>query len=158
MKKHLFLPLILICSFSVMTAQDRMTYKKPPKEIEDLIDVTLSPRVSIDSKGEHMVLYYKDRFTSIEQLSEPEMRLAGLRINPKVNINSRTTYYNNIEVGTTKNKNRKQVKWLPENPLMANFKFSPDENYVAFTNTAEAGVELWVLDVAKAKAKKLTDP
>src|SRR5699024_10360201 len=90
--------------------------------------------------------------------SEPEMRLAGLRINPKVNINSRTTYYNNIEVGTTKNKNRKQVKGLPENPLMANFKFSPDENYVAFTNTAEAGVELWVLDVAKAKAKKLTDP
>ena len=33
-----------------------------------------------------MVYLYRDNYKTIEQLSEKELRLAGLRINPKKNI------------------------------------------------------------------------
>src|SRR5690625_7277883 len=40
---------------------------------------------------------------------------------------------------------------------MANFSFSPDDKYISFTNTTQDGVELWLVDVSNANAKKLTN-
>lgn len=46
---------------------------------------------------------------------------------------------------------------LPVNPKIANISWSYDEKKIAFTLTVATGVELWVLDVASAKATKLTE-
>ncbi|MEN8228197.1 MAG: hypothetical protein ABFS38_08590, partial [Bacteroidota bacterium] len=43
-------------------------------------------------------LLYRDAFKTIAELSQKEVRLAGLRIDPATNIGSRVTYYNNIEI------------------------------------------------------------
>ena len=50
------------------------------------------------------------------------------------------------------------IKGLPENPRLSNFNWSPDESMMAFTNTTQKGVELWVLNLKKAQCKKLTEP
>jgi dipeptidyl aminopeptidase/acylaminoacyl peptidase len=83
--------------------------------------------------------------------------LAGLRINPKTNIGSRTNYYNNIIVKKIGEKDGVQVDGLPQNPRLSNFNWSPDQSKMAFTNTTSEGVEVMVLDVETAKATKLTD-
>jgi Tol biopolymer transport system component len=49
-----------------------------------------------------------------------------------------------------------QVKGLPQNPKITNTSFSPDEKKLAFTNTTDKGVELWVIDLETARAKKIT--
>src|SRR5699024_4806066 len=128
----------------------------PPKSIQELVDVPLAPAVIIDSKGEDVVLLYRDQFKSIAELSEKELRLAGLRINPKTNIGSRTTYYNDIKVKKTSEKNPKDVQVLPSNARFSNFRISPDENKMAFLNTVADRVDLWVLDVKTGTANKLT--
>lgn len=138
-------------------AQEATNYQQPPKEIMDLIDVPMAPAIRLDSKSETMLFYYRDSYQSIEHLSQPELRLAGLRINPKTNIGSRTRFYNNLELGSTKNTKRTKITGLPSNPQMANFQFSPNDNYISFTNTTNEGVELWLVDVRKTNAKKLTD-
>ena len=69
------------------------------------MDVLLAPSVIIDSKGEVTVLLYRDSYKTLAELSEKEMRLAGLRINPKTNIGSRTRYYKNIKVKLIDEKN-----------------------------------------------------
>jgi len=153
---------ILLCFlasflFANLQAQENLTYQKPPQEIMDLVDVPLAPATLVDSKGEMMVFLYRDQYKSIAELSEQELRLGGLRINPKTNINSRTTYYNNVEVKSLKSETPKSISGLPENPRLANFSWSPDESKIAMTHTTETGVELWVLDIAAASAKKLTD-
>ena len=153
---------ILLCFlasflFANLQAQENLTYQKPPQEIMDLVDVPLAPATLVDSKGEMMVFLYRDQYKSIAELSEQELRLGGLRINPKTNINSRTTYYNNVEVKSLKSDAPKSIAGLPENPRLANFSWSPDESKIAMTHTTETGVELWVLDIAAASAKKLTD-
>lgn len=138
-------------------AQENLNYQKPPQAIFDLVDVPLAPSVRIDSKGEYMMLLYRDAYKSIGELSEAELRLAGLRINPKTNIGSRTRYYNNIEVKKTTAINPSKVDGLPADARLANFTYSPDQSIASFTNTTDNGVEVWLLEIAKSKATKLTD-
>ena len=140
-----------------LQAQENLTYQKPPQEILELVDVPLAPSTIIDSKGEMMVFLYRDQYKSIAELSEEELRLGGLRINPVTNINSRATYFNNLEVKAIDEDEPRQITGLPEEPRLTNFSWSPDESKIAFTHTTDTGVELWVADIETASAKKLTE-
>ena len=77
--------------FFSLYAQEDLKYQVPPKAILDLIDVTMPPRVLVDDNKNYMIYLYRDTYKTIEELSEKEMRLAGLRINPKTNIGSRVS-------------------------------------------------------------------
>lgn len=155
MKKLSLVTLILFVF--VGFSQEKLTYQKPSKEILDLANAPLAPLVQTSEDGAHMVMLYRDYYKTIEELSEKELRLAGLRINPKTNIGSRTNYYNNIKIKSPKDKEAIQVSGLPENPRLANINWSPDQSKIAITNTTKNGVELWVLDLEKALATKLTE-
>ena len=67
-------------------AQGGLAYKEPPKEIKELADAPRAPWVRIDNKGENVVLLYRNSYETIAELSEEELRLGGLRINPVTNI------------------------------------------------------------------------
>ena len=142
-----------------VTAQENLTYQKPPEEILNLVDVDLPPRVLMDENKNYMVCIYRDAYKTIKELSEEEMRLAGLRINPKTNIGSRTNYYKDIKIANLRRKKTvlRRVRGLPTEPRLANFIWSPDQTSIAFTNTTFHGVELWVLNVSGGVVKKLTD-
>lgn len=154
---------ILICLSGVLLfitssfAQENLDYQKPPQEILELIDVPLAPSTIINSDGDMMVFLYRDQFKSIAELSEQELRLGGLRINPVTNINSRATYFNNVQVKPIDKDQPMQVQGLPQNPRLTNFNWSPDETKIAFTHTTDNGVELWLLNLETATAKKLTN-
>ncbi|MVO07623.1 prolyl oligopeptidase family serine peptidase [Flavobacterium sp. TP390] len=146
---------LLIAGFSSFS-QENVTYQKPPQEILTLADYQRAPSVSMDSKKEYMLLTYRNTYKNLEDLSQEEMRLGGLRINPVTNISSTITYANNLKIGTVKNKSETQVSGLPDNPKIANISWSPNEKYIAFTHTTSQGVTLWYIDVATAKATKLS--
>ena len=152
-----FLFAFLFISFYAADAQIDLEYQQPHRDILRLADVTLPPSTRVDDKGEHAIMLYRNQYKSIAELSETEMRLGGLRINPKTNIGSRTTYYNNISVYNLKKKKEKSISGLPENPRLANIRWSPDQSKVSLTHTTDRGVELWVVDIETASAKKLTE-
>lgn len=137
-------------------SQESLTYQKPSKEILELVDAPLAPAVLMDDDYENMILLYRNTYKTISELSEDELRLGGLRINPKTNIGSRTTYYNNVKVRKLSGKSLLDVQGLPANPRLANFSWSPDQKKIAMTNTTTDGVEVWVLHISDAKAVKLT--
>jgi dipeptidyl aminopeptidase/acylaminoacyl peptidase len=155
MKKIVFLFALVVSFFSF--SQEKLTYQKPSKEILELVDAPLAPSVLLTDDGKYMVLLYRDYYKTIAELSETELRLAGLRINPKTNIGSRTNYYNNIQVKQIGTDEAVQVKGIPQNPRLANLKWSPDQSMVALTNTTPDGVELWVLDLNSAQLTKLSE-
>ena len=155
LRKWMFV-LFAACS-SQLFAQDALQYQKPSKEILDLVDVTLAPATLVDDAQKNMVLLFRDNYKSIEDLSEEELRLAGLRIDPATNIGSRVTYYNKLEVQRVGSKDSLAIKGMPEIPRLTNFTWSPNQRFMAFTHTANNGVELWVLDIEAASARKLFD-
>ncbi|HLV15694.1 MAG TPA: hypothetical protein VKY41_10975, partial [Xanthomarina sp.] len=156
MKSHL-LTLFLLVSF-LSFGQENLTYQKPHQNILELAEAPLAPSIQIDRQGKNIVFLYRSNYKNIEELSETEMRLGGLRINPATNIGSRTRYYNDIKVKAGQNAKEITVMDLPENARLANFSWSPNQKFMAFTNTVTTGVELWVLDIEKAKATKISQP
>lgn len=156
MKKVCFLFLFSLgCS---AYAQENLEYQLPSKEIYQLADYTRAPSVSMDTKKDYMLLTYRSTYKSLEDLNLEELRLAGLRVNTKTNISATASYINNIKLRKVADFKAEptQVKGLPAKPRIANLAWSPDEKKIAFTHTTDKGVELWVVDVATATAKKLT--
>ena len=156
--KH-FIYLILLLSVVQINAQENSIYQKPPQEILELVDVPRAPNVLLDENKEYMILLFRDTYKSIVELSQEELRLGGLRIDPKTNIGSRVTYFNNIKIKSLKNKGEEilQVNGLPVNPKLTNFKWSPNQKKLALTNTTSIGVEVWVLDLVSSSITKLTN-
>ncbi|MFK7981613.1 MAG: S9 family peptidase, partial [Saprospiraceae bacterium] len=138
-------------------SQIDLKYQKPSDEILALVEVPLPPLVKMNTKGTIAVLLYRDVYKSIEELSVKEMRLAGLRINPTTNISSRERYYFKLTIKDIIANKEYPIKGLPQNAQLANLAWSHQETKLAFTNTTEEGVELWVLNLAKKKAKRLTE-
>ena len=155
MKNQIVLSFFLF-TFSFIFSQENLTYQKPPKEILELVDIERAPSVSIDSKNENMLFTYRKMYKNLDDLSQEEMRLGGLRINPKLNISSTITYVNNLKLRKFKATVLTEVKGLPTNPKIANITWSPNEKFIAFTHTSDLGVELWLLDIDVASARKLT--
>ena len=155
--KKLFTVLFLLGLIVTIKAQENITYQKPSDEILKLVNAPLAPSVLTDDENEYMIFLYRDQFKTINELSEPELRLGGLRINPKTNIGSRTNYYNNLSIKKVKDNEVKQVIGLPEDARLANLNWSPDQKKIAFTNTTTQGVEIWILDLLSTKCTKLTE-
>lgn len=154
MKRRLIMALLTFGE--LVNAQENISYQKPSEEILKLADFERPPSVSMDSKKENIVFYYRNTYKTLDELNQEEVRLGGLRINPITNISSSMNYVNNLKLRKINGKKEIQVKGLPENAKMAYTSFSPDETKLAFTNTTQNGVELWVVDLATAEAKKIT--
>ena len=150
---------LLFFSF-VSHSQKNLTYQIPKKEILDLVDVDRAPSVLKDEKNNYMVFVYRPEYKSIDELSQKEMRLGGLRVNPYLNIGSRTTYYNKVKILRLKkgDKSPIEVKGLPTNPKLSNFVYSPDQSKIAMINTTSDRLELWVLNIEKALARRINTP
>ena len=150
---------LLFFSF-VSYSQKNLTYQIPKKEILDLVDVDRAPSVLKDEKNNYMVFVYRPEYKSIDELSQKEMRLGGLRVNPYLNIGSRTTYYNKVKILRLKkgDKSPIEVKGLPTNPKLSNFVYSPDQSKIAMINTTSDRLELWVLNIEKALARRINTP
>lgn len=151
--------LLFMAITATTQAQENMGYQKPADEILNLIDVKRAPSVLIDDAREQMIFIYRDGYKTIRELSEPELRLGGLRINPTINIGSRVTYYNDIKIKSLQQKNAaiRTVEGLPATPRLSNFSWSPDQKYLAFTHTGDDAARLWVLDIERAVARQLSE-
>jgi len=104
-----------------------------------------------------MILEYPN-LPSIEELAQPELRLAGARINPRTNGPGSDRYYNNMIFKDLQKMKEYPVTGLPENPKISDTVWSPEGKQVAFLLTRPMGIELWAADVNDGKAIKLTPP
>jgi dipeptidyl aminopeptidase/acylaminoacyl peptidase len=140
-------------------AQDNTGYQTPPKPLADLVTAPPTPTVSVDSKGQWMLISERNTATTtIAELSQPELRIAGLRINPATNGPSRAVFVNNLKLRqVSANATDVQITGLPANPQLSLIQWSPDDSKIAFTNTTDTKIELYVADVATAVAKKVSD-
>lgn len=158
MKKLILLFALISLNFCL--AQEDLSFQKPSPGILALADYEPAPSVSMDTRKNFMLLSYRPVYKSLDELNQPEMKLAGLRINPVTNISSTTSYIYNLKIRKIKDFQAEpiQVQGLPREAKIANVSWSPDDNKIAFTHTTGTGVELWVIDVASATARRISDP
>ncbi|MFP5041924.1 alpha/beta hydrolase family protein [Parasediminibacterium sp. JCM 36343] len=153
MKRIVSLFLIIVFAFLTVVASAQETgYRVPAKEISDLLLATPTPLVSISGKANWLLICGRTNFTTVEELGQPEVRVAGLRINPNNFSLSRQNFYNSFILKNTKTGKEYPIAGLPAKLAASQISWNSDENKIAFVNTIAAGVFLYVIDVAAQKA------
>jgi dipeptidyl aminopeptidase/acylaminoacyl peptidase len=156
MKHFLWVFTLLLLSDSLL-AQAPSGYQMPPKAIADLANAPLPPALRINSSREWMMLMERPGYPSIEELAQPELRLAGLRMNPRTNGSSRSYSYSSLTLKHMDSGRTFSVSGLPGNSQIENLSWSPDGKRFAFTITTQKGIALWAGTVAAKSASPLTD-
>ena len=149
-----------LCLSALAAQAQEATYQTPPKAIVDLVDAPATPRVSLSSDGKWMVLMPVQDLPSIAELSQPELRIAGLRLNPRTNGPSRVSYSTGLTLKRIGASQETPVQGLPKAAKISEVSWAPDNTKLAFALTTDATptdsrMELWLVDVATAKAHKL---
>jgi dipeptidyl aminopeptidase/acylaminoacyl peptidase len=153
MKKLLFA--FFLSSGFALYAQDELSYQTPPAAIADLLLAKPSPNVSIDSKGEWMVLFQRNVYSTVEELAQPELRIAGLRINPANFGPSRAAYFTNIEIKNIKTGQTSQISGLPANLRGGSLQWNQNEDAFAFINYTLNRIDLYVVKIVDKAAKQI---
>ncbi len=153
--KYVTICLFILFNFLISTGQDGTTYKTPPKDIADLVLAKPTPSAIIDGKAEWMLLLERSDFPGIEDLAKPELRIAGLRINPNNYSPTRTGSFNAISIKNIKSGKLFQIDGLPKDLRATNVQWSPDESGFALIHNGSAQLDLYVVNLADKKAKKI---
>jgi dipeptidyl aminopeptidase/acylaminoacyl peptidase len=153
--KHLVTLLFLLFACSFIFGQDAVSYQTPPKDIADLLLAKPTPAVRVDSKAEWMLLSERNSYPTVEELGQPENRIAGMRLNPNNFSPSRQIFINNFRLKNIKTNQEFSVAGLPANMLAGGGSWNPSETKIAFTNSTGSKVDLYVIDIATKKAMKI---
>lgn len=151
-----FVPVLFFCFSVNVNAQDNIKYQEPPQSIVELADA-VNPSARFSKDGNLMLIGQNPGFETIEQISQPVIGIAGLKIVPGSNSTAGGSQgFNNLKIVNLKTGAESKVKGLDDAMLITNISWSPDNNYFAFLNNALDGVELWLVDVKNMEAKRLT--
>jgi dipeptidyl aminopeptidase/acylaminoacyl peptidase len=134
---------------------DDGSYKTPPKAIADMLLAKASPNVSLDDKGEWMLFTESSSYPAVEELARPELKIAGLRINPANYAPSRQNFVNNLYFKKIADNKEYKITGLPSPLYAGSISWSPDDKKIAFIQTTGTTVDLYVIDVAAQKAMKV---
>ena len=146
---------LLVGSYTTTFAQS--AYMLPPAEIVELVDAPATPGFVVSPDRTHAAILHYSGLQTIAEMSEPELRLAGIRFNPATHGPSRARHASRIEFTTLNAHWSGPVNELPADARLSNFSWSPDGKKLAFTHTTPEGISLWYADVSTQKAIQLTD-
>lgn len=150
-------PILLLVFAAILTAQThaQMTYQMPPDPLGQLVDAPSTPVVRVSPQGDMMLWMHPPRLAPIAALAAPELRLAGMRINPRTNGPSRSRGYLALGIKPLDDQPERRITGWPDEHLARNVSFSPDGARLAFTVDMDDGIHLYVADVATAEAQRL---
>lgn len=150
--------LLFILSFFLFintNAQDDGAYKMPPKDIADMLLAKPAPNVSVDDKGEWMLLSDVSLYPSVEELAKPELRIAGQRINPQNFSPSRVNFITNFWLKNIATGKEYKISGLPSPLFGSNITWSPNFKKIGITHASNDRIDLYIVDVATQKATKV---
>ena len=110
----------------------RTKYRMPPKAIADLVDAPLTPDVSVSPNQDWILLMEQPPLPPISELAQPELKLAGLRINPRNNGSSRSSYFTGLTLKSLSDNSERRITGLPSDARISNVSWSPDSSLIAF--------------------------
>ena len=132
-------------------------YRMPPEEISALLDAPGTPDISVDPNGRWILMLAKPGLPPISELAREELRLAGLRIDPNANGQSRSGYYTGLTLLRIANGLQRPVTGLPKDGRIGSPQWAPDGCRLAFTVRDGSGIRLWWAGVDSGEARQVSD-
>ena len=139
--------LLTLCALNVNAQQG---YKKPPKEVLDILNAAVTPGASVSPTRDNMLLTTALRYPPLADLAQPMLRLAGRRINPAANAPHRFQYSVGLTLKRIADGSEVQIQ-TPTGAKISGIEWSGDGKHFAFLNTTPSRVELWVGESATGR-------
>ena len=127
-----------------------LKYQVPPELMVKLVDAPPTPTISLSpAQGvgpRRILIQQSSSLPTIADLAEPELRLAGLRFNPKVGTPSRTRFFVSLKLqslpiaGAGAKIPEVAIAGLPAKLHLLSTEWSPDGQHIALVN-ADSGAK-----------------
>lgn len=145
-------------------------YKVPPQEILDIVDAP--PQPSLSYSPDRKMILQSERPPSlppIYEMSRPELKLAGLRIDPELFASSKMSYYLDMAIVSSDQvvpappDQTRRITGYPAGSWINYISWSPDSRHIAFSIRSPGGpgdpprspLELWVAPASTGVARRL---
>ncbi|MBI5769724.1 MAG: S9 family peptidase [Verrucomicrobia bacterium] len=139
-------------------AQVETPYRTPSAPLAALVNAPLTPFVVLNPDRSRLLLLERAESPGLAELAQPELRLAGLRIDPAINSASRAAAYTGLVLQSVADGTEQRITGLPADARVPHYQWSRNGKFLAFTVARPKGLELWVAEVATARARALTPP
>ena len=141
--------------FVFANAQEPTSYQKPSKEIADLLLAPPTPTISVDGKAQYMLMMERSFYPTVEELGQPEFKIAGMRINPNNFSLSRQNFIKQLSLKNLVTGKMVSIAGLPNNISALSPSWNPSENKIAFYNVTANAVDVWVIDIKTSTCSKI---
>lgn len=137
-------------------------YQLPPAQLQAIVDAPRAPVLGLSPQRNLATMVDTPALPSIAEVAQPELKLAGLRINPRTYSPSRFSFGTGLKLLDIATQKEIKIMGLPRQLRLADTAWSPDQRYLAFTHVTYAdrdgasGVELWLVDINTRIARRLT--
>ena len=133
-------------------------YRQPPEPIRQLLDAEPTPTVRPSPTGEWLLVLERRALPTIAEVAAPELRLAGVRIDPRTNGRSREAFFRGLVLqhvparGSPSTEQRRIAG--PPGARIADVSWSGDGTHIAFSVVSDAEIALWVAEVATGRSRR----
>jgi dipeptidyl aminopeptidase/acylaminoacyl peptidase len=143
-----------VAAFAVLAFGQALVYQKPPQRVLDALRALPTPRISVSPQRDYAILTQAVRYPSINEVAQPILRLAGIRIDS--NTNGMHLGQNYISFTIRRLSDGTEVKAaFPRNGTLGAPVWSPDGKQFAFTVTGANGMDLWVATTATGQMHRV---
>jgi len=137
------------------TLSAQTPYKTPPQIIVDILDAPPLPVASMSPDRQWLLLLEQRSMPTIAELAQPMLRLAGNRINPRTWGPQLPGGITGLVLKRVADGTERRVN-VPTPAALSYVIWSPDSRTVAFVQTRDSGLVLWVADAATGQTRALT--
>lgn len=155
MKRLIISLYVLCCGFSSI-AQEVM-YQRPPAIIEKMALAPLSPVCMISDNNQWILRLDRPRYRPVAKLAQPELKLAGIRINPITFSGSRMNEYNGASLMRLSGSKEIPITGLPTEAAILSSSFSPNARQIVLAVNESKGVYLYRVDPETCSARRISD-
>ncbi|HYP14589.1 MAG TPA: hypothetical protein VEQ63_11750, partial [Bryobacteraceae bacterium] len=152
MRSKTFRALAMLTCVAAALAQTG--YQKPSKAILDVLNAPPPPVVDLIPSRTHLMLLQGNRYSTVADLSEPVLRIAGIRINPANSGPHNARYFTSLSFQPVSGGPATLVA-LPQGSRILTPRLTANGLRFAFLNLLRDRIELWTGEVPTGKARRV---
>ncbi|KAL4367877.1 hypothetical protein GQ457_05G001680 [Hibiscus cannabinus] len=140
-------------------------YRIPPSEIRDIVDAPPLPALSFSPSRDKILFLKRRSLPPLAELTRPEEKLAGIRVDVKCNTRSRMSFYTGIGIHRLMPDGslgaEEEVRGFPDGAKINFVSWSNDSKHLAFTVRFEeeessfSKLRVWIADVETGTSRPL---
>ncbi len=138
-----------------MTSSPSASYQRPHQDLADILEAAPLPAASLSPDQSTLALLERSSMPSIEELAQPELRLAGFRINPRTSNPSRAGVFVSLSLKNLETGQTRHLKGLPDPLQVRRMAWSNDSQRLAIAIANGDELHLWLADLGTGEAKHI---